>query len=80
MSFVTLGGEASARPTFFELLAADKLLPSLKSAIAYSLSVSGLFEAWEGLAACVHGVGVCRGGSPVWVTPPLPQPPCARHT
>ncbi|RMZ52683.1 hypothetical protein APUTEX25_000802 [Auxenochlorella protothecoides] len=39
MSFVTVGGEASSRPTFFELVAADRLLPSLKAAITYSLSV-----------------------------------------
>ena len=39
MSFVTVGGGASSSPTFFELVAADRLLPSLKAAISYSLSV-----------------------------------------
>lgn len=38
MSFVALGGEG-IRPTFFELIAADRLMPSLKAAITYSLSV-----------------------------------------
>ncbi|KAK9841404.1 hypothetical protein WJX74_005170 [Apatococcus lobatus] len=38
MSFVSLG-DGSSRPTFFELVAADKLLPSLKNAILYSLTV-----------------------------------------
>ncbi len=45
MSFVTLGGDGSARPTFFELVAAERLMPSLKAAVAYSLSVSWLKEA-----------------------------------
>ena len=39
MSFVTLGGDASQRPTFFEMVAAERLGPSLKAAVAYSLSV-----------------------------------------
>jgi peroxin-12 len=39
MSFVSLGGSAGARPTFFEVYAADKLVPSLRAAIVYSLSV-----------------------------------------
>lgn len=40
MSFVSLGGGQGVRPTFFELIAADRLMPSLKSAAIYSLSVS----------------------------------------
>lgn len=38
MSFVSLGGDG-LRPTFFELVAADRLMPSLKAAVVYSLSV-----------------------------------------
>jgi peroxin-12 len=41
MSFVALGGDAGSRPTFFEVYAADKLVPSLRAAIVYSLSVRG---------------------------------------
>lgn len=40
MSFVSLGGTEAARPTFFELVAAERLMPSLKAAAVYSLSVS----------------------------------------
>ncbi len=40
MSFVALGGDGSTRPTFFELVAAERLMPSLKAATIYSLSVS----------------------------------------
>jgi peroxin-12 len=39
MSFVSLGGDGSARPTFFEMVAADRLMGSLKAATMYSLSV-----------------------------------------
>lgn len=39
MSFVALGGDG-LRPTFFELLAAERLMPSLKAAVIYSLAVS----------------------------------------
>lgn len=39
MSFVSLGGDGSTRPTFFELVAAERLMPSLKAATVYSLSV-----------------------------------------
>ena len=38
MSFVTLGGDGS-RPTYFELIAAERLVPSLRAAVVYSLSV-----------------------------------------
>lgn len=39
MSFVALGGDGSTRPTFFELVAAERLMPSLKAATIYSLSI-----------------------------------------
>ena len=39
MSFLTVGGDGSQRPTFFELIAADRLMPSLKAAIVFSVSV-----------------------------------------
>lgn len=39
MSFVSLGGDG-LRPTFFELIAADRLMPSLKAAVVYGLSVA----------------------------------------
>jgi peroxin-12 len=39
MSFVALGGDTGQFPTFFELVAAEKLMPSLKAAVLYSLSV-----------------------------------------
>lgn len=42
MSFVSLGGDGS-RPTFFELVAAERLMPSLKAATVYSLSVYAMF-------------------------------------
>lgn len=41
MAFVQLGS-AGDSPTFFEMVAADRLMPSLKAAIAYTLSVSFL--------------------------------------
>lgn len=40
MAFLQLGGEGGGKPTFFEVYAADKLVPSLKAALIYSLSVS----------------------------------------
>ena len=39
MSFVGLGGDG-LRPTFFELVAAERLMPSLRAALLYSLSVA----------------------------------------
>lgn len=39
MAFVALSSDAGAAPTFFEMVAADRLMPSLKAAAAYSLSV-----------------------------------------
>ncbi len=50
MSFVALGGDGSTRPTFFELVAAERLMPSLKAATVYCLSVSGCYAA---LQSCV---------------------------
>lgn len=40
MAFLQLGGEAGAKPTYFEVYAADKLVPTLKAALIYSLAVS----------------------------------------
>ena len=42
MAFVALSGAAGGRPTFFEMVAAARLMPSLKSAASYSLSVRNL--------------------------------------
>jgi peroxin-12 len=39
MAFVGLGGDAASRPTFFELVAADRLMPALRSATSYTLAV-----------------------------------------
>ena len=36
---MTLGGDGALRPTYFELVAASRLLGGLKSAISYSLGV-----------------------------------------
>lgn len=41
MSYVALGGDGTSRPTFFEMVAAERLMPSLKAALSYSLSVYG---------------------------------------
>lgn len=40
MAFMHLGGDAGAKPTYFEVYAAEKLVPTLKAAVIYSLSVS----------------------------------------
>eukprot|EP00775_Hariotina_reticulata_P011413 gene11413-11560_t len=45
MAFMQLGG-AEGRPTFFEVYAADKLVPTLKAAVIYSLSVLGQSRGW----------------------------------
>lgn len=52
MAFLQLGGEGGQKPTYFEVYAADKLVPSLKAALIYSLSVRGR----SGLLSpiCVH--------------------------
>jgi len=39
MAFVALAGSAGGRPTFFEMVAADRMMRSLKDAAVYSLSV-----------------------------------------
>lgn len=44
MSFLTVGGDGSQKPTFFELIAADRLMPSLKAAIVFSLSVQPFYS------------------------------------
>jgi hypothetical protein len=46
MSFVQVGGDSASRPTYFELIAADQLVPSLKSAIVYTLSVLSQRYPW----------------------------------
>lgn len=51
MAFLQLGGEAGARPTYFEVYAADKLLPTLKAAVIYSLSVRCC------AACCLYSLG-----------------------
>ncbi len=61
MSFVSLGDNASTRPTFFEISAADSLMPSLKAATIYSLSVSCrsvLLLSASGIAAYVLNGGL----------------------
>lgn len=40
MSFVYLGGDETTKPTYFEVVAAERLVPSLKAALVYALSVS----------------------------------------
>lgn len=65
MSFVSLGGDGSTRPTFFELVAAEKLMPSLKAATVYSLSVHCPYtwlhsiRGWLDRTRSVMNVGVC---------------------
>lgn len=39
MSFVSVGGDETSRPTYFEVVAAERLVPSLKAAVVYALSV-----------------------------------------
>jgi len=46
MSFVHLGADSGSRPTFFEVYAADRLAPSLKAALIYSLSVVAQRRQW----------------------------------
>ena len=46
MSFVQVGGDSASRPTYFELIAADQLVPSLKSALVYTLSVLSQRYPW----------------------------------
>lgn len=53
MSFLLLGGDGSSRPTFFEVVAAERLMPSLKAAVVYSLSVSVTFLIPKCRLSCV---------------------------
>lgn len=78
MSFVSLGGDG-LRPTFFELVAAERLVPSLKAAITYSLAVR------QFAAGCslVSFVRVCPAQLPLAYAPPThsapacpPRPSC----
>mmetsp|Transcript_17245 Transcript_17245/g.44239 ORF Transcript_17245/g.44239 Transcript_17245/m.44239 type:complete len:379 (+) Transcript_17245:100-1236(+) len=46
MSFLGMGGAASLQPTYFELLAAERLTPSLKAAVVYTLSVFSQRYPW----------------------------------
>jgi len=46
MSFVQVGGDSKAKPTYFELLAADSLGPSLKAATVYAISVLSQRYTW----------------------------------
>ncbi|MEW5315898.1 MAG: hypothetical protein WDW38_007296 [Sanguina aurantia] len=45
MSFVSVGGDGN-NPTYFEVVAAEKLMPSLKSAIVYTMSVLSQRHPW----------------------------------
>eukprot|EP00198_Chlamydomonas_reinhardtii_P006960 XP_001696296.1 predicted protein [Chlamydomonas reinhardtii] len=44
--FVNLGGDESSKPTYFEVVAADRLVPSLKAAVIYALSVFSQRQPW----------------------------------
>jgi peroxin-12 len=46
MAFVQLGGDDGSRPTYFEVLAADRLVPSLRAAVVYALSVLSQRRSW----------------------------------
>ncbi|CAD7696295.1 unnamed protein product [Ostreobium quekettii] len=50
MAFASTGTADLLRPTFFELVAAEALMPSLKAALAYSLWVNAQRQAWMGRA------------------------------
>jgi len=65
MAFVGLGGDAASRPTFFELVAADRLMPTLKAATSYTLAVLAQSRprlaraaAWEDEAAALLGAAL----------------------
>jgi peroxin-12 len=45
MAFVNLGGDDS-KPTYFEVLAADRLVPGLRAAVVYALSVLSQRRSW----------------------------------
>ncbi|GLC38299.1 hypothetical protein PLESTB_001750900 [Pleodorina starrii] len=44
--FVHLGGDENSKPTYFEVIAADRLVPSLKAAVVYALSVFSQRHPW----------------------------------
>lgn len=44
--FVHLGGDETSKPTYFEVVAADRLVPSLKAAVVYALSVLSQRHPW----------------------------------
>ncbi|KAG2500216.1 hypothetical protein HYH03_001794 [Edaphochlamys debaryana] len=44
--FVNLGGDENSVPTYFEVVAADRLVPSLKAAVVYALSVFSQRHPW----------------------------------
>ncbi|EFJ53139.1 hypothetical protein VOLCADRAFT_127336 [Volvox carteri f. nagariensis] len=44
--FVHLGGDENSKPTYFEVIAADRLVPSLKAAVIYALSVFSQRHPW----------------------------------
>ena len=46
MSFVQVGGDSRSKPTYFEILAADQLVPSLKAAVIYATSVLSQRHPW----------------------------------
>mmetsp|Transcript_9250 Transcript_9250/g.19779 ORF Transcript_9250/g.19779 Transcript_9250/m.19779 type:complete len:379 (-) Transcript_9250:696-1832(-) len=46
MSFVYLGGDDTTKPTYFEVCAADKLVPGLKAAAVYIISVLSQRTPW----------------------------------
>lgn len=52
MSFVQVGGDSQSKPTYFEVLAADNLVPSLKAAVIYALSV--LSQRYPWLHSCLR--------------------------
>jgi len=43
---VHVGGDQSSDPTYFEVVASDRLVPSLKSAVVYALSVLSQRHSW----------------------------------
>eukprot|EP00955_Chlamydomonas_euryale_P085757 364161-Chlamydomonas_euryale.AAC.2 len=57
MSFVYLGGDDASLPTYFEVLAADRLVPSLKAAVVYVLSVRPVHIQAQTLQNGVRGKG-----------------------
>mmetsp|Transcript_21017 Transcript_21017/g.37521 ORF Transcript_21017/g.37521 Transcript_21017/m.37521 type:complete len:366 (-) Transcript_21017:533-1630(-) len=46
MAFVNLGGDESTKPSYFEVIAAEKMVPGIKNAIIYALSVFSQRHDW----------------------------------